>query len=202
MNDRVSALYHARSGMPIEALGSIRKKSIHTPFFFCINWKEKGFFMHSLKSIQTQTQNLNSNLNLDRFPAIFGFLCCLFILLTLTSCTKPDKDSAPGTPLDFTVVEEADLPAELSQIITEKKEAPFKLTYNFNGYLYIVQGYGAQNTGGYSISVDNVYEKENAIYFETTLLGPSKEEDVKAALSYPYVVVKVENKDMGVVFLS
>lgn len=183
-----------------KVLDSIIKKSIHTSFFFGINWKKKGFFMRFLKSIQTQTQNPKSNLN--HLPAIPCFLCCLLILLTLTSCSKPAKDSAPGTPLDFTVVEEADLPAELSQIITEKKEAPFKLTYNFNGYLYIVQGYGAQNTGGYSISVDNVYEKENAIYFETTLLGPSKEEDVKAALSYPYIVVKIENKDMGVVFLS
>lgn len=156
--------------------------------------------MRSLKSNQNQTQT--SVQTWKRFPIIFCFLCCLITLLALTSCGKPAKDSTPGTPLDFTVVEDADLPAELLNIITEKKEAPFKLTYQCNGYLYIVQGYGAQSTGGYSISVDNVYEKENAIYFETTLLGPSKEEDVKAALSYPYIVVKIENKDMGVVFLS
>lgn len=156
--------------------------------------------MRSLKSNQNKTQI--SAQTWKRLPIISCFLCCLIILFALTSCSKPTKDSIPGTPLDFTVVEEPDLPAELSQIITEKKEAPFKLTYNCNGYLYIVQGYGTQNTGGYSISVDNVYEKENAIYFETTLLGPSKEEDVKAALSYPYIVVKIENKDMGVVFLS
>lgn len=160
--------------------------------------------MRSLNSTQIQSRmrpkDAASILKLLRI--IPQILCCLLLIIPLTSCSKPTADATEGTPLDFTVVEEPDLPAELSQIITEKKEAPFKLTYQCNGYLYIVQGYGTQNTGGYSISVDNVYEKENAIYFETTLLGPSKEEDVKAALSYPYIVVKIENKDMGVVFLS
>lgn len=132
-------------------------------------------------------------------PIVSMLVFCLFFL---SSCGSVRKDSTDQKQMDFTVVEEADLPQELLKIITEKKEAPFKLTYNCDGYLYIVQGYGEQNTGGYSITVDNIYEKENAIYFETTLMGPSKDEEVKEALSYPYIVVKVENKDMSVVFLS
>lgn len=135
-----------------------------------------------------------------KFISVISLLS--FCILVLSSCGQSQEDSADQKQMDFTVAEEADLPQELLKIITEKKETPFKLTYNCDGYLYIVQGYGAQSTGGYSITVDNIYEKENAIYFETTLMGPSKEEKVKEALSYPYVVVKVENKDMSVVFLS
>lgn len=131
----------------------------------------------------------------------FSLLCFfLFCAVIFSSCAK--KDSSNQKQVDFTVVEEADLPQELFTIINDKKETPFKLTYNCEGYLYIVQGYGMQNTGGYSILVDNIYETENAIYFDTTLKGPSKDEEVSQAMTYPYIVVKIEDKSMSVVFLS
>lgn len=136
---------------------------------------------------------------LKSFPILCFFL---FFTVLFSSCGLSKEDSTDQKTVDFTVVEEADLPEELLTVITDKKEAPFKLTYHCDGYLYIVQGYGAQNTGGYSISVNNIYETENAVYFDTTLKGPSKEEDVSQATTYPYIVVKIENKDMSVVFLS
>ncbi len=124
-----------------------------------------------------------------------------FFLVFVSACGKKE-DSAEQKQVDFTVVEEADFPEELKSVIAEKKETPFKLTYGYNGYLYIVQGYGMKNTGGYSITVDRVYETDNAVYFLTTLKGPEKGETVEKAVSYPYVVVKIENKDKSVVFSS
>lgn len=56
------------------------------------------------------------------------------------------------------------------------------------GDLYIVRGYGRQETPGYSIQVDSFYETENTLVMRTTLLGPEKEKHKKQ--TYPYIVIK------------
>lgn len=139
---------------------------------------------------------------MNNFKCIPFLAMLLLFSIAFSSCSFSKDDTKGQKPIDFTVVEEEDLPQELLAIIADKKETGFKLTYSCNGYLYIVQGYGMQNTGGYSISVDNVYETDNAIYFDTTLMGPEKEEQAIEAVTYPYIVIKIENKEKSVVFLS
>ena len=51
---------------------------------------------------------------------------------------------------------------------------PFKLTYTDDKNLYIAVGYGAQPTGGYSISIRELYLTENSIVLATELMGPEK----------------------------
>ena len=57
-----------------------------------------------------------------------------------------------------------------------------------------------QSTGGYSISVEELYETADAVYIHTGLIGPAKGELVAEAESFPYIVVKVEYTDKRVVF--
>lgn len=87
-------------------------------------------------------------------------------------------------------------------MVEEKKTQGFKMTYQDGGFLYICMGYGEQETGGYSIAVNALYETENAVYFDTTLLGPKPGENdgKKQSPSYPYVVVKTEMVEKPVVF--
>ena len=61
-------------------------------------------------------------------------------------------------------------------------------------------GYGEQATGGYSISVNELYLSENAIYFDTNLIGPEPSEPAAEAASYPYLAVKTAYLDKPVVF--
>lgn len=126
------------------------------------------------------------------------FLCSL---LFTAGCelTNGDK-TAKVKDLDFTVVEEADLPEELKSLIDEKKKEPMKLTYSNKEYSYIVVGYGEQRSGGYSISVDELYLTENAVYIKTTLIGPKADEKVTQAATWPFVVVKMELRGEAVVF--
>ena len=88
-------------------------------------------------------------------------------------------------------MEEEEIPAEMATMIAEKKAGEFKLTYTFDGYLYIARGFGVQETGGYSVQMQELYLTENAIYFTAELLGPSEEEAI-GAVSYPYIVIKTE----------
>ena len=122
------------------------------------------------------------------------------LILLLVSCdsskSKPDKLKG----LEFTVVEDPDVPEKLMEAINDKKSQPFKTTYSDEEYLYIAVGYGEKPTGGYSISVDEFYLTDNAIYLDTNLIGPSQEEFVSNAVTYPYVVLKTEFTDKRVLF--
>lgn len=123
----------------------------------------------------------------------------LFSIL-LTGCALGTKETTRLRDLEFTVVSEERLPEELKKLVDERKTAPFKVTYSDNEYLYICVGYGEQKTGGYSIAVDDLYLTDNAVYINTSLLGPGPEEVTGTALSYPYIVVKTEYLDKTVVF--
>lgn len=137
---------------------------------------------------------------MNRFRKSAFILMISVIGLFMMGCKTEDTDIKKIKDLEFTVVEDADLPGELKEIIDEKKENPFKLSYSNKDYLYIAVGYGKQNSGGYSISVDDLYLTSNAIYINTNLIGPSQEDYVTQGITYPYVVVKLEFIDKNVVF--
>lgn len=118
----------------------------------------------------------------------------------LSGCSAGNDDGDKVRDLEFTVVGEADVPEELRGIIAEKLDQAFKLTYSDNENLYIVVGYGPQNTGGYSIAVEELYLTDNSIVIDTELMGPGKGEKAAEETSYPYVVVKTEYLENPVVF--
>ena len=65
---------------------------------------------------------------------------CLLAAVFLTACGQGRAGEKEG--LEYEVVTEAELPAELASIISEKKEGEFKLTYVCDGSLYLVAGMG------------------------------------------------------------
>lgn len=124
----------------------------------------------------------------------------LGILLFLSGCSIEKTDRNKIKDLEFVLTEDSQIPEELKVLIEEKKTKEFKMTFDTGDSRYIVVGYGTQQTGGYSISVDELYLTENAIYMNTNLIGPSKGEAVSQVESYPYVVIKTEYIDKSVVF--
>ena len=128
---------------------------------------------------------------------VWVFLLCLFVMM-LGACGK--KEEEKKTSLEFTVVDEDRLPEEVKKLVEEKKEQVFKFTFADSGYLYLCIGYGKQKTGGYSVTVNDLYATENAIYVDTSLLGPSGETARKQSASYPYLVLKTPFMDKAVVF--
>ena len=98
------------------------------------------------------------------------------------------------------MVEEENIPEELKTKIEEKKAADFKLTYESDSYIYVVRGYGEQETGGYIIQILEFYQTQNSVIFQTNLIGPSKDELKNAAPSYPYVVIRAQNPEKNILF--
>ena len=124
----------------------------------------------------------------------------LFGLMFASGCKISKDDGKKVKDLEFTVVEEKSVPGELAKLIEEKKLNEFRLTYTDDESLYLVTGFGEQETGGYSISVNECYLTETSIVFDTTLIGPSKDETVQQKASYPYIVVKTEKREEPVIF--
>ena len=102
--------------------------------------------------------------------------------------------------LEYTVVKPAEVPETLAEQIEAEKEAEFQLIYSDQEFLYIAKGYGEQETGGYSISVEECYLGEDAICVKCVLTGPKVGEQVNKAPTYPNIVLKTELREEAVVF--
>lgn len=124
----------------------------------------------------------------------------LTVLLFLNGCSVEKKEPEKIRDLEFALVEDSRVPESLMVLIKEKKVSEMKITMDDGEAKYIVAGYGTQKTGGYSISVDELYLTDNAIHINTTLIGPAKGEVVPETESFPYVVLRMEYLDKSVVF--
>lgn len=133
---------------------------------------------------------------MKRFLSVLMIMCVLF---SLGGCQLMESESVKLRDLEFTILSEDVLPDELKTMIDERKAAAFKMTYADTEALYICIGYGEQATGGYSITLEELYLAEDAIYVETTLLGPDAEAQASKTPSYPYIVIKTEKLDRTVI---
>jgi hypothetical protein len=125
----------------------------------------------------------------------------LGVLLLAAGCSfGKDKSAEKIRDLEYTVLGAAEIPEELQEEIEMNKNSTFKLTYSDGEYLYIANGYGEQETDGYSIQMKELYLTENAIYFKSELFGPENGESVSQTPSYPYIVIKTEGIDLPVVY--
>lgn len=125
-------------------------------------------------------------------------IICGFIFWACGTESKPEKTG----DISFTVVPEGEVPEELQKLIDERKESEFRLSFSEGENLYLVVGYGRQETGGYSIQVKDLYLAGDLIYMDTELLGPLPEEtaDAKDSTAAPWIVVKMQQMDKTIYF--
>ncbi|MGN0401274.1 MAG: protease complex subunit PrcB family protein [Acetatifactor sp.] len=127
-------------------------------------------------------------------------LLAVWMLLVLPGCTLLSEEKIKLRDLEFTVLSEAKIPEELKTILEEKKGSPFQITYTDNENLYICVGYGKQTTGGYSITVEELYLTDTNVCVDTSLLGPENNTGANQAPSYPYIVLRTELLEQTVLF--
>jgi hypothetical protein len=130
----------------------------------------------------------------------FGLALLGLVVFTLSGCLGNGNSGNKVRDMEFSVVAETDIPQELKEIIAQKQQSPFKLTFSDDQNLYIVVGYGQQPTGGYSIAVNDLYLTDNSIVLKTELIGPEKGENTGSEPSYPFIVIKTEMSELPVVF--
>lgn len=126
-------------------------------------------------------------------------LVALVLAAVLSSCGLIRIEEEERKPVDYTVVERQDIPAALDEIMNEKKEKEFQLSYQTGEALYLAKGYGRQMSGGYSIQVEELGVSSNGLFFVTRLIGP-KDLNEAGVPSYPCIVIKTEPQKKPVVF--
>lgn len=133
---------------------------------------------------------------------IIGLVITIGLLFSfLGGCNPRAKEPGDvGTPLEFIILDEDEIPEKLQQKIEEEKEKPFQLSFSDGKDLYIVIGYGQQETGGYSIKVHTVEKQPESIRVITELIAPKKGETVIEVLTYPYIVMKTKDLQLPVEF--
>lgn len=130
-----------------------------------------------------------------------GLLFVFLLLFLLASCRITDVNEGERKSTAYTIVKPGDFPAEIDQILQEKKETEFCVAYEIEDDLYILRGYGKQKSGGFSIQIEEVSKTEHAVFVKTKLVGPATKEAQKGAASCPYLVLKTKaEKGISVVF--
>lgn len=132
--------------------------------------------------------------------AVILSLFLLFFSFTATACSRTETPQDKIADLEFTVVPDNEIPEELKKLIEEKKANEFKLSYSADDSLYIVAGFGEKETGGYSVSVKSLYLTENAIVMDSDLTGPGQDEAVSKGPSFPFIVIRTQDRPESIVF--
>ena len=128
---------------------------------------------------------------------LLWILCCMIFLV---ACDRSAPQGKRGNDYSYTVVLTEDIPSIFKEEIDKKYINDFQMTYTDEEYLYLAVGYGEQNSGGYSIQVDGLYEQGADLCLATTLVGPEADQVVSQKPSYPYIVLKTKLTDREVVF--
>ena len=131
---------------------------------------------------------------------IIAVLLLVSTIFVISGCSISDSSRDKVSDIDFTVVDEQNLPKEIKDVIEEKKADEFKVIFSAEENMYIAIGYGMKETSGYSIAVNDLYLTEDSICIDTNLIGPKKGETISGEATYPYIVVMIENMDYPVVF--
>ena len=129
----------------------------------------------------------------------FVFLITM-LAFCIVGCSMIRKKTGAEKKVDYTVVKKEELPPEVKKVIEIKKQEEFQMSYQCEGELYLLRGYGIQSTGGYSIQVEYVTENSEEIHIKTKIVGPESREEQKDAISCPYIVVKIEKRDKKIIF--
>jgi len=119
-----------------------------------------------------------------------GLLLLVLFSCFLYGCSIEKVRAGDGIKPEYTVMKEADFPEKVKELIAK----------NQAGYLYLLKGYGKQETGGYSIQIEDLSLWENAIHLQTVLIGPKDGEELKEEPSYPCLVVKMKYREEPVIF--
>lgn len=83
--------------------------------------------------------------------------------------------------IEYEIVKKEEIPEKLKEEIAEAEKSEMWISYADTGnegrYLYIVRGYGRQETTGYSIEVNECYETEHTVVVRTTLRATEERKD-------------------------
>jgi hypothetical protein len=96
---------------------------------------------------------------------------------------------------------EQDLPASVQSLIEAHKKEAGIYSVSEGGFRYVTVTGGEKPTGGYSVSIDHIYETKHAIYVEASTKSPEPGTFVPMIVTYPFAVAKIKETNKPVYLL-
>lgn len=126
------------------------------------------------------------------------FLTVIAVTMLLSGCSFGTIEEQKTGDVIYEIVKKEEIPEQLKEEIKEAGKKEMWISYADTGkeetYLYVVRGYGTQQTTGYSIEVNACYETVDTVVIRTTLQGPEKKEKIHKKKTYPYIVIKMRTR--------
>lgn len=132
------------------------------------------------------------------------FLTVIAVITLLSGCSFGTIEEQKTGDVTYEIVKKEEIPEQLKEEIKEAGKKEMWISYADTGkeetYLYVVRGYGTQQTTGYSIEVNACYETANTVVISTTLRGPEKKEKIHKKKTYPYIVIKMPYTEKQIIY--
>lgn len=93
-----------------------------------------------------------------------------------------------------------ELPEEITAWIDYSREIPCVQEKYHNGHRYVLVTEGMKPTGGYGVEVEEVVEREDKLELVVRSYAPKPGQMVTEALTYPYDLIILENKELPLAF--
>lgn len=93
--------------------------------------------------------------------------------------------------MEYQIIEASEAPLEVQEWLDEKKGEEKYTIINSDVNTYLVVTMGEKSTGGYDIEVSEIIETEEKIIIKVKYLAPSKDHFTIQAITYPYIIVKM-----------
>lgn len=131
--------------------------------------------------------------------SVFGLIISLGLC---SACTLNERAAIPqtGKTIAYKIISDEKTEAALMDAVTEAKAQRFHIVYRNGDRMFLAVGYGEQPSSGYSITVEDIYEKDGVVYVCTMLVGPQKNEKTSSVRTFPYIILEMENMDCEIVF--
>lgn len=125
----------------------------------------------------------------------------VFLMLFFIGCRK--KPANVSKPLDFHLCDSTMVPDTFMEIIEEKKDEQFKISYACNDCIYIAVGYGLQSTNDRMVCLEELKINDRAIFISTGLYTKNHSFDptyASEASICPYIVIRCNVSNIPVYY--
>lgn len=140
----------------------------------------------------------------------FLFICALSFVVS--SCSKQDElllGEVPFTIIyeeSYSLITEADTWVIKNEFAWEEfkfhsfTDYEFLQDIDFNSHIILAVSQGQKPTGGYSISISNIFEFENHLEVNISEDNPLPNQEVTLAFTQPFQIVMIEKTEKTILF--
>jgi hypothetical protein len=129
-------------------------------------------------------------------------LLAMVALLFFSGCADQPVDQDNVVNPEDQDLQEDVLPEEISTWVEESLMLFLGQARVYNDKLYLLVTYGEKPTGGYSVAITDITERDDRLEVTINFTDPAEDEMVTQALTYPYELVVIDDPGLPVDFIA